>query len=238
MPIPIQAPVRIASRCLLQVELFEWRTLILNILVVTACSSDLIELNASLAADSHCLMLEEAQTPSDLLQANRSFDCVLLRISEGNEAEFRLLTSIKNRWPGKPIIAYGDNWQIPSVVQAIKLGAEEVCEFSRNTGDLSRALNRVLLSEQNREPQFADIIPKDFLQKLNSEEARILHLLVQGRTSKQVGATLNVSIRTIHYRKKELLRKLGAKNRSEAIEMIRVAAGGFLAGLGSAPELC
>lgn len=206
----------------------------MNILVVTGSPGDLFDLTSALADDNHRLLQVDGQAALDLLPSNRNFDCVLIRITVGNEAELRLLTAVKNRWPAKPIIAYGDNWQIPSVVHAIKLGADEVCEFSRNRGELSNTLHRVLSAENNRTPQFGDIIPKDILQKLNSEEARILHLLVQGRTTKQVGATLNVSIRTIHYRKKELLRKLGVQNRSEAIEMIRVAAGGLFAGFGSA----
>ena len=215
----------------------EERATMMNILVVTACPSDLNELNLSLADESRNLILVDGHAAIESLQSNRNVDCVLVRITEANESEFRLISTMKERWPAKPIVAYGDNWQISGVVQAIKHGADEVCEFTRNRSELSNTVARMLSSEVNRQLQFGDIIPKDILQKLNSEEARILHLLVQGRTTKQVGATLNVSIRTIHYRKKELLRKLGVQNRSEAIEMIRIAAGGLFAGFGSGSNM-
>ena len=206
---------------------------IMNILVVTSVPSDLPELTASVGNDSHQFTAIDSQTAEASLATLSAFGCVLLRVSLGSDAEFQLLASFKQRWPNKPIVAYGDNWQVPGVVQAIKSGADEVCEFTRNRSELQSTLNRVLSAETNRRPPFSDIIPRDILEKLNSEEARILQLLVQGRTTKEVGATLDVSIRTIHYRKKELLRKLGVQNRSEAIEMIRIAAGDLFIGLSS-----
>jgi DNA-binding CsgD family transcriptional regulator len=36
-----------------------------------------------------------------------------------------------------------------------------------------------------------------------------------------VGSTLDISVRTFHYRKRSIFAKLGVKNRSEAIELIR-----------------
>jgi len=45
--------------------------------------------------------------------------------------------------------------------------------------------------------------------------------MVRGRTTKQVAAELDISIRTVHYRKKALLEKVGVQNRSEAIELVR-----------------
>ena len=70
-------------------------------------------------------------------------------------------------------------------------------------------------------------IPRSISDVLSSEEAVILRLIVQGRTAKEVGSTLDISVRTFHYRKRSIFAKLGVNNRSEAIELIRRSVDGI-----------
>lgn len=163
---------------------------------------------------------------------DREFTCLLGNLSRfdlalckyaGDAHQLQCLEAIRNHNSTLPIIVFGSNWQVPMVVHVMKLGATEVCEFPDNLPELRGAFKRCLASETSAPARYSDVIPKTIQAKLTSEEARILHLLVQGRTTKEVGATLDVSIRTVHYRKKELLRKLGVQNRSEAIELIRLS---------------
>ena len=127
--------------------------------------------------------------------------------------------------PSLQIIALSKNWTVQTAVQAIKQGAIEICNLPCEDGQIIKAFQQAHLASRQNSRQLHDLIPKTILEKLSSDEARILTLLIQGRTTKEVGATLDVSVRTIHYRKKTLLQKLGVQNRSEAIEMIRVANG-------------
>ncbi len=163
---------------------------------------------------------------SSVLENSGRFDCLLIKVNE-DAAELDVVSAMRDHNSIVPIIAFGHSWQVPAVVQAMKLGATEVCEFPDNSDSLAVAFQRCISSESRKQARFSELIPKSLLSKLTSEEARILELLVQGRTTKEVGASLDVSIRTVHYRKKELLRKLGVQNRSEAIELIRLSTGNW-----------
>lgn len=197
----------------------------LKILVVTTNPNDVEQIRAELDNEAFQLF---SLTVSQLLNLNVAtghLECLLLRVETSEAYELQSIPAIMQLLPGLPIIAFGDQWQIPNVVQAIKIGAEEVCEFPGPRGDLNFALKRIMSADRARQRPYHELIPNSILQRLTREEARILHLLVQGRTTKEVGATLDVSIRTVHYRKKEMLRKLGVQNRSEAIELIRLSSG-------------
>ncbi len=151
--------------------------------------------------------------------------CLLLEVGEDESSELKLIGELHSRFPQLQIVALSQNWKVQTAVRAIKLGASEICDLPCSEGLVRNAIQQALQTSRSNVRPLHDLIPKDILEKLSSDEARILTLLIQGRTTKEVGATLDVSIRTIHYRKKTLLQKLGVQNRSEAIEMIRIANG-------------
>lgn len=197
------------------------------VLVLGSTNQDLERLQSVVGYPSvHWEMIADRDLSCFVVNASR-FDCILVLVE--NETGMAMIDLIRNHNSSVAIVAIGHNWQVPAVVQAMKLGATEVCEFPENAPELQSAFKRCLSPDRRSQSRYSDVIPKALLARLTSEEARILHLLVEGRTTKEVGATLDVSIRTVHYRKKELLRKLGVQNRSEAIELIRVSSGNYFA---------
>ena len=154
-----------------------------------------------------------------------TFSCVLIDLSLEPVRHLAAISFVRSNFPRLQVIAFAESWHVAHVVQAIKLGAIEVIEFPSDRDSLLRAIQQALCTDQQDMRRLDELIPKAILEKLSSDEVRILRLLIQGRTAKEVGATLDVSVRTIHYRKKSLLRKLGVENRSEAIELIRLASG-------------
>ena len=196
----------------------------LSVLVLGASPQEMEQIQAALSR--HAIQWHSiGQRDLACLASNSSrFDCILIKVDEsGHELDNVAPLRHGNSWV--PIIVFGSNWEVSTVVKAMKLGATEVCEFPDKVQELCSSFQRCISIEVRKQTRYSDVIPKSLLAKLTSEEARILHLLVQGRTTKEVGATLDVSIRTVHYRKKELLRKLGVQNRSEAIELIRLSSG-------------
>jgi|GEM_PF-4761228 len=155
--------------------------------------------------------------------------CVLVDVSENPTQELGMIADIRSNLMRAQVIAIGNNWQVSTVVQAIKIGAFEVCNFPSNDDGLKDAIRQSLQIERVDGRELHDLIPRTILERLTNAEARILKLLVEGRTTKEVGASLDVSVRTIHYRKKSILQKLGVQNRSEAIELIRITRGSLAA---------
>lgn len=64
---------------------------------------------------------------------------------------------------------------------------------------------------------FADISPTRPVVRLTRREREIAMLLTEGRTSKEIGALLNISPRTVEAHRSRLLAKLKARNSSELI---------------------
>ncbi len=50
------------------------------------------------------------------------------------------------------------------------------------------------------------------LEHLSPRDKRILALIVQGKTTKEISETLEVAVGTLRSRRKELMRKMGVKN--------------------------
>ncbi len=150
----------------------------MNVLVVTSVASDLEQLLASLDSNLYSLSLTDESGMMRMLASGLHFSCILVRVTTNAAIELQSVTKVKDRWPAMQIVAYGNQWQIPSVVQAIKLGADEVCEFPCPRGELGGVLERLTSTEKHRRPLLSDVIPPEILQKLKSDEARILHLLV------------------------------------------------------------
>jgi len=183
---------------------------------------------------------ELSSEPWDILPVNsekqlsevcddESICCVLVDVSENPTQELATISDIRSNHMRAQVIAIGNHWQVSTVVQAIKIGAFEVCNFPGNDDGLKNAIRQALQIDRVDGRELHDLIPRTILERLTIGEARILKLLVQGRTTKEVGASLDVSVRTIHYRKKSILQKLGVQNRSEAIELIRTTRGSLAA---------
>ena len=147
--------------------------------------------------------------------------CVLIEVCENPAKELSTIASIRKRKKSMQVIAFGEQWNVSNAVNAMKLGAKEVCELPLCRDQLKNAIYKALDDATQDALALHDAIPAAILDRLTLEEAGILRLMLQGQTAKEVGAVLDVSVRTFHYRKKSIFSKLSVKNRSELIELIR-----------------
>ena len=145
--------------------------------------------------------------------------CILVDVNANPQEELNTIASLRARQKRMNVIAFSDQWQVATAVQAIKMGAVEICEFPTTQYQLRNAIYQAI--HGNRELRESDeIIPSCILEKLSVDEAIILRFMALGQTAKQVGATLDMSVRTFHYRKKSVLRKLGVNNRAGVMKLI------------------
>jgi DNA-binding CsgD family transcriptional regulator len=62
--------------------------------------------------------------------------------------------------------------------------------------------------------------PVDRAVKLTSKEREIVDLVLEGKESKEIGGILNISVLTVGTHRKNILRKLGAKNVGEMVKIL------------------
>ncbi|MCU0719642.1 MAG: LuxR C-terminal-related transcriptional regulator [Pirellula sp.] len=151
--------------------------------------------------------------------------CILVEIVQDSVEDLDAITALQATNHTLPLIAVSTQWTISDAVRAIKSGADDVCDLQTQLAELRTMIHKAIATEQPRRSELREVIPASIIQKLDSEEARIVHLIALGLTAKEIGSALDVSIRTYHYRKKTIFQKLGIANRSDLIELIRTSNG-------------
>lgn len=168
------------------------------------------------------VLLTDEQQYFDLLDDIET-GCTLVDVSQNPEEELRTIASIRARLGRMQVIAFSDQWKVSTAVRAVQLGASGVCELPTSGGELRYAIQEALSVAKPRPPEMHPVIPESVSERLTTEESCVLRLIIGGLTAKEAGASLDVSVRTFHYRKHSILHKLGVKTRRELIEFIRRA---------------
>lgn len=117
------------------------------------------------------------------------------------------------------VIMTSDGVGTSRVVDAIKAGADDVIEKPFSCEDLLAMIRRVLSSPIQCSVSRQEL-PIMIASQLTVEEQGILSLLEKGATIKQIAAKLDISIRTVHYRKASILYKTNCKNCTEVISKL------------------
>lgn len=102
------------------------------------------------------------------------------------------------------------------VAQAMKAGAEDVLEKPFSADQVLTLVKRFLSSPTLFVHRGHDL-PTKIVDPLTFEEQQILSLMEQGVAIKQIAAKMDISVRTIHYRKASILAKTNCKNCTEVI---------------------
>ena len=62
-----------------------------------------------------------------------------------------------------------------------------------------------------------DTTQMDLLNQFSEKEKAVIHLLLQGKSNKQIAFTLGVTVRTVEFHLGNIYEKIGVNSRSEAI---------------------
>jgi two-component system, LuxR family, response regulator FixJ len=133
-----------------------------------------------------------------------------------------LLKRVKSLAPWIPVLVVTGYGDIPSAVTAIKAGASDFMEKPLSKESLLLKVN-MLLGEHRRQ--------KSYLGKpLTLSEQKILKMITEGKSSKEIASILHRSLRTIEVHRSRIMDKFGADN---LVELLKQAA---LMGIVELPE--
>lgn len=144
---------------------------------------------------------------------------IMLDVKMPSMDGLEVLEELKARrliWPVVMMTGHGD---IPLAVRCIQHGAIEFIEKPFEETKLLEMLNaafnvlklRYLSDEKARARQ-------DLLNSLSKREREVLDFLTVGLTNREIALNLQLSIRTVEMHRANLIRRLGVRNSSEAIE--------------------
>lgn len=161
-------------------------------------------------------------TPSSIFTA-RGYDVVLVGARTGNDM-YDIMSGLKSLNPSVAMIATAVLPGDELAIRALSAGAKGFVEESASPDEFIRAIREVHAGGVWASPKVMSkfieritaiprpttgIAPLVFTQR----ERDVLHLLVSGRSNKEIGAVLEIEERTVKMHVASLMRKAGVSNR-------------------------
>ena len=148
---------------------------------------------------------------------------VLLDLDLGEGIEFETLRTLKAKFPNIPVIIFSGSTDPLVIKRSQALGSSA---FIRKGENVERILEIIDLVVDGGNSVFPDTLVTQWsstepengaLRRLTRRERDVFHYLCKGGTNKEIAQTLGIEEKTVRAHLTEIYRKLGVKNRTEAI---------------------
>lgn len=181
--------------------------------------------------------LREASCQDEVLRevgSDASFDLIALDLKLPGAVGLSCLTAIRERAPFTPVLIVSATDDPTTMSEVMKAGATGFVPKSAHRQMLIDAIRVVLgggtylplagMSALRKSPAAAgDGDRRSSVGALTSQQRRVLDLLAQGQSNKQIAGHLQISEITVKAHVSSILKKLGVNNRVQAALMARKA---------------
>jgi two-component system response regulator NreC len=146
-------------------------------------------------------------------------DIIMMDVNMPNMNGIEAAREIRKKIPGTKIIAISMHDRRQYVLDMLEAGASAYILKTRAVQEVMPAIESVLRGEVYLSPKVAAVVTKACFSKeslggdesrseLTSRERQVLQLLAEGKSSKQIGAVLEVSEATVVKHRQNLMEKL------------------------------
>jgi DNA-binding NarL/FixJ family response regulator len=158
------------------------------------------------------------------LEANDDFDLILLDLMLPGTGGMAFLGVIRKRFPHIPVVILSALDDADTVMKAMRQGAAGFVSKASPTDVLLGALREVLAGEIWLPPEYRDMSGKRRRAKtvaerygLTKSQARVLELLAEGKTNREIAALLDVTEGTVKIHASAIFKAMGVGNGSQAL---------------------
>ena len=141
-------------------------------------------------------------------------DVALVDLFLGEESGPEICQQLRERSPDTKVLLISGAGRI-SPAAAKAAGASGFIPKDWGAADIARAVRMVGLGMTVFQPQVDDAAAAG---SLSAREREVLDLIARGATNREIAAALHLSPHTIHEHTSSLYRKLGARNRADAVQ--------------------
>ena len=154
---------------------------------------------------------------------------VLLDINLPQASGFDAVPLIRKFSPGTKVIAVSMHSQPAYAKKMLQLGAKGYVTKNSSRQEILNAIEEVTKDHKYVCAEIKDIISEQLLKEeqpgpnlsdLSLREIEIIKLIKEGRSSKEIAAQLNISVRTAEVHRYNILKKLQLKNTAALISFI------------------
>ncbi len=185
---------------------------------------------ALLEKQPDCEVIGEATDGQQIIKMARELnpDVVVMDVSLPNLNGIEATRQIKAQNPSIKILALSVHTRGSVAGQVIKAGATAYLPKSSTVKELMEAIHAVMKNQTYISPQILDTIVKYFQEesvhkgvasdRLTPREREVLTLIVEGKTTKEISASLFVSEKTVTSHRYQIMQKLEIHNIGDLIK--------------------
>jgi DNA-binding NarL/FixJ family response regulator len=164
------------------------------------------------------------------VEEHQDADLVLLDLNMPGAHGFSGLVFMRGQYPGLPVVVVSGSEDIQVMRRAIDYGASGFIPKSAPLPTIAEAIQKVLDGDVWLPAGAAEKIeriqgePEDFSERLATltpQQFRVLGMLAEGMLNKQIAYDLDVSEATVKAHITAVFRKLGVRNRTQAVIAIQ-----------------
>src|SRR5215472_17712722 len=161
---------------------------------------------------------EAAREFLEALAGREQFDCVVSDVRMPGMSGLDLMTQLKARGYGGPVILITGHGDVDMAVGAIKNGAfdfiEKPFDEARLLASIRQGVERTLQTKS--EAAELDELQARF-DNLSVRQREVMELAVAGLSSKEIGIRLNISPKTVENHRSWVMERIGARNVADLI---------------------
>lgn len=161
--------------------------------------------------------------------ARRAWDLVLVDITMPGRSGIDLLKDIRKMQPKSRVLVLSMHPEEQFAVRALRAGADGYMTKRTASEELVSGVRRILAGgrfvSRSLAERLADLLsggePSLPHERLSDREFEVFRHLVAGKTVKEIGADLSLSVQTVSTHRARLLRKMGLETTSDLVAYAR-----------------
>lgn len=176
-------------------------------------------------ADADILECDSIQALEELLGQQNDIDLILLDLRMPGANGFSGLVLIRREFPDIPVVIISASDSAPIMQRAVEYGASGFIPKASDLSQIADALQSVLNGSvwlpvsagQNSDNSDEEHEFAKRLKTLTPQQLRVFMMLTKGLLNKQIAGEVNVSEATVRTHMTAIFRKLGVRNRTQAV---------------------
>ncbi|MGM0570441.1 response regulator [Marinobacter sp.] len=180
--------------------------------------------------DAEVAEVESIKALQAAVEQKPDADLVLLDLNMPGAHGFSGLVFMRGQYPGLPVVVVSGSEDLQVMRRSIDYGASGFIPKSAPLPEITDAIQAVLegdmwlpegVAEKLEQTQAENTDFSDKLASLTPQQFRVLGMLAEGMLNKQIAYDLDVSEATIKAHITAVFRKLGVRNRTQAVIAIQ-----------------
>ncbi|MBQ6228733.1 MAG: response regulator transcription factor [Prevotella sp.] len=193
-----------------------------NILVIEDHAVVQLGINTLLSTCTSINLIDRASSGKEAIGKfqHNDFDIVLIDVELPDMSGFDLLSRLRQHHPTVKVLFYSMHEEYWVIKEMFNSEADGIVMKSDRLDELRTAVDTIIAGGKYFSKEYG-LFLKEYEQQeeLTPQESKVLRLVGEGITSQQIAQRLFVSVNTIEFHRRHIMRKLGVSNMASLVKV-------------------